>query len=477
MVTQLQLVSKSTLRIIILMIITIVGICKTAKGQTYTQITAAVDLVDGNYLIVGDGAATDGIMLNTVAATPFINYTAVTNPGATISAGYTAANVFQITVSGGVITIYNASLGYASWGRTGNIGNTATFFSGAVATTEQWTPTVAGGLWTLANVSTPARLLQWNTTAPRFACYTSAQTKLKLYKETITCTAPTTQASVFSASSITSTGMTLNWTGGNGDGRIVVVKAGSAVNTDPTSGTIYTANTAFTSGSQIGTGNYVVYDGTGTSVAITGLTANTTYHAAVYEYSTTGQCYNLVELIGNATTLCDDPSTQASAVNFTSVGGTTATINFTGGNGTNALVVVKSGSAVAGSPTDGTTYTANTAFGSGNIIAAGEFVVYANTGASVSITGLTANTTYHVAVFEYNSASNCYQATSPAIGNFTTNSSTSDIITAGGESATISSIINTAGPLTSLQGTQVWQFTVRDGGASSPDADGVVNYC
>lgn len=50
-------------------------------------------------------------------------------------------------------------------------------------------------------------------------------------------------------------------------------------------------------------------------------------------------------------------------------------------------------------------------------------------------------------------------------------SSTSDIITANGESATISSTINTAGPLTSGQGTQVWQFTIRDGGASSPDAD------
>lgn len=52
-----------------------------------------------------------------------------------------------------------------------------------------------------------------------------------------------------------------------------------------------------------------------------------------------------------------------------------------------------------------------------------------------------------------------------------TGSNLSDIITANGESATISSIINTAGPLTSVQGTQVWQFTVRDGGASSPDAD------
>ncbi|HEY1038100.1 MAG TPA: lamin tail domain-containing protein [Bacteroidia bacterium] len=63
-------------------------------------------------------------------------------------------------------------------------------------------------------------------------------------------------------------------------------------------------------------------------------------------------------------------------------------------------------------------------------------------------------------------------ATSPTVtcSGTVTGSAASDIITANGESATISSIINTTGPLTSAQGTQVWQFTIRDGGGSS-DAD------
>lgn len=153
------------------------------SGQTFTQITTIPELTSGDYLIVGDGGTSDGIMLNTVtAATPYINSTAITNPGATISSGYATNNIFQITVSGGNITIYNSSIGYVSWGRTGNTLNTATFFNGTVANTEQWTPTVASGLWTLANVSVNTRLLQWNTASPRFACYTTAQTKLKLYK-------------------------------------------------------------------------------------------------------------------------------------------------------------------------------------------------------------------------------------------------------------------------------------------------------
>lgn len=165
--------------ILLTFLLSFVGI---SFGQTYKQITLLTELTDGKYLIVADGTTNDGIMLNTTSSGPYINYTAVTNPGTTITSGFTSANVFDIVNTSGVITIYNSSVGYVSWGRTGNTGNSATFYSGTVANTEQWTPTVSGGLFTLANVNTTARLLQWNNSSPRFACYTSAQVKLKLYK-------------------------------------------------------------------------------------------------------------------------------------------------------------------------------------------------------------------------------------------------------------------------------------------------------
>lgn len=58
-------------------------------------------------------------------------------------------------------------------------------------------------------------------------------------------------------------------------------------------------------------------------------------------------------------------------------------------------------------------------------------------------------------------------------GSVVGNSISSDIITFNGESASISSVINTATPLTSATGMQVWQFKVRDGGATLNDADAV----
>jgi hypothetical protein len=103
---------------------------------------------------------------------------------------------------------------------------------------------------------------------------------------------PTTQASNVTFSAVTTTQMTIGWTPGNGSNRIVLVKSGSAVNSDPVDLTGYTANTIFGSGTQIGTGNYVVYNGTGNSVILTGLAVNTTYYVAVYEFNGSGGTQN-----------------------------------------------------------------------------------------------------------------------------------------------------------------------------------------
>ncbi len=161
-----------------------------AWGQTFNEITDLNDLTDGEYLIIGDGSTNDGMMLNTTSSGPIINYTSVTNPGSSISSGFTSENIFEISVVSSspnkIITIYNSSVGYVSWGNTGTgSGNHAGFSNGTPSTKEEWQTTVSSGLWTLANVATPGRILQWNNSSPRFACYTSAQVKLRLFKKEI----------------------------------------------------------------------------------------------------------------------------------------------------------------------------------------------------------------------------------------------------------------------------------------------------
>ncbi|MDI9547166.1 MAG: hypothetical protein QM346_06145, partial [Chloroflexota bacterium] len=94
------------------------------------------------------------------------------------------------------------------------------------------------------------------------------------------------QASAVSISGISATGMTISWTAGAAsDGAIVVVRAGNAVADGPTDGTLHSASATY--GSQALGNCYVVYRGSGTSVDVTGLTAGTTYHVAVYAYKGT----------------------------------------------------------------------------------------------------------------------------------------------------------------------------------------------
>lgn len=118
---------------------------------------------------------------------------------------------------------------------------------------------------------------------------------------------------------------------------------------------------------------------------------------------------------------CTPPTNQASTSSTSNVSTTSETISWTGGTGANSLVVLKEGSAVAGTPSNSTTYSASAVFGGGDEITSGEEVVYASNGSSVTVTGLNPGNTYYYAIFEYDggAGSECYLTASPETGSFT----------------------------------------------------------
>ena len=236
---------------------------------------------------------------------------------------------------------------------------------------------------------------------------------------------PTTQTSGIVFSSIAATSFSISCTKGNGARRIILLHAGSAVDSDPADNTTYTANSVFGSGTQIGSGNYVVYKDTGSTVAITGLTANTTYYAKIYEFNGTGGTENFLTTnpaAGNTTTLAAEPTTQTSGIQFTSIASTSFTVSCSKGNGAGRIILIHAGSTVSSDPVDNTAYTASAVFGSGTQIGSGNYVAYKDTGSSVTITGLSASTTYYVKIYEFNGSSGTenYLTTNPASGNATT---------------------------------------------------------
>jgi hypothetical protein len=107
----------------------------------------------------------------------------------------------------------------------------------------------------------------------------------------LTDTAAETQASNLAFSRTAGRSLLITWTRGSLDGVIVVFRLTATGITHPTDGDDYTGDPDFLAPPPEltgGPGNFVVYKGTGTSVLVTGLTMETSYSVAVYEYSGVG---------------------------------------------------------------------------------------------------------------------------------------------------------------------------------------------
>jgi hypothetical protein len=112
---------------------------------------------------------------------------------------------------------------------------------------------------------------------------------------------PPTQSYDLNITAETDVSITISWTSGSGGNRVVLIKQGKSVSASPSDNTTYTANTVFGSGTQVGTGNYTVYNSSGSSVLVTGLTANTIYTFKVFEYNggAGSELYNIQSSQGN----------------------------------------------------------------------------------------------------------------------------------------------------------------------------------
>lgn len=200
-----------------------------------------------------------------------------------------------------------------------------------------------------------------------------------------TCTPPTVQATNLNGT-VTGASINLTYTRGNGDNILIVARKNGAVNQNPIVGVNYPA------GSEIGSGNFVIYNGPASNFNYTSLTQNTIYHFALYEYFNTNYCYNLTALTGNFTTSCIIPVNVSS---LNAVAGN-AVVNITWTNPTascyDEILVVASNAPITGQGSD---YAGN----ANSVYTGPNQVVFRGTGTSVSVTGLVNGTTYYFKVF------------------------------------------------------------------------------
>jgi hypothetical protein len=215
-------------------------------------------------------------------------------------------------------------------------------------------------------------------------------------------------------SNTTDTSMTITWTvGGGSSGTLVLMRQGSAVSFDPQDGTPYSANSNFVSATDLGGGNKAVFRGSGNSVNVTNLTADTTYFVKIYAYSGLLDAtinYQKTTTPPEASETTDpssgEPATQASGVLMSSSVESQLDISWFKGSGDGSIILMREGVAVDGDPVDGTTYTANSAFQFGDQIppSSGNYVVYDGSGTQTTVTNLATDLPHHFAVYTYTGA-------------------------------------------------------------------------
>lgn len=223
---------------------------------------------------------------------------------------------------------------------------------------------------------------------------------------------PTINASGIVFSNITETSMTISWTNGNGSSRIVVCRESELLaNTYPVDGASYSFNTNYPQAPGLGS-NKIVYNGSGNSFTMTGLTLNRPYAIGIMEYNGTGTATNYYPAYVLSATRtpggAPEPTVPSSGISIkvVSVPEYAVEVKWTKGNGDGRIVMVRDHKdVVSGFPVDGFGYSANDNF---NLApwSGPNRIVYNGTGDSFVLRGISPTEWYGLTIFEYNGQGN-----------------------------------------------------------------------
>lgn len=170
------------------------------------------------------------------------------------------------------------------------------------------------------------------------------------FNGTVTCgcsgpvAQPTAEVTANSASNILCTTAQILWTASVDADNVIVVVSLGAITDDPTDGVNYNANVTFGAGDELvlADGQYVVYNGPGNSITVTGLIEGTNYNYAIFGYdgaiTDCEENYLTGGVFGSFTTItgCSSATPQITSVMYNSCNGSS--------EGTDELVIFQNGS-------------------------------------------------------------------------------------------------------------------------------------
>lgn len=170
-----------------------VGFGQYSGTGTFNKITTLEEIEDGYYVIVN---STDAFAMNQTNAGKFFTHTEVT-PSADALTNPATDIVWNIVKDGTNYTISyidGTDITYVSY--TGNKNEAhAVVNPDPITDNQKWAITIdESDFFKVQNEGVTDRLLQYNTSSPRFACYTGSQQNLSLYK--LASAGPDTEAPV-----------------------------------------------------------------------------------------------------------------------------------------------------------------------------------------------------------------------------------------------------------------------------------------
>lgn len=151
-----------------------------ALVKTFAKVTNGA-VTDGKYIIVYQESddATSVRAMNTTNEKDYFMYTDVNLTEGKIVTDDQSIIWDITTQANGYMSISNGDNIFAGYRGSGN---NAYIYEEYTADNSDWTFTFADGSFSCESKAVPGRLLQYNATSPRFACYTGSQKNLTLYK-------------------------------------------------------------------------------------------------------------------------------------------------------------------------------------------------------------------------------------------------------------------------------------------------------
>ena len=181
----------------------------------YVKVTASQSDWSGDYVIAYDNGSTAIVLSGQAGTNDYGDYETINQNQTEHSLADADVSSYNIIIEKvGSNDYYTLKQGnYYLYYTSGN----NLYFSTEIGTTPNqyyWTITYSGSTMTIENVYSTGRIIRWNSSATRFACYLNAsnQTEISLYKKEVcgpTCPVPANLA----VNNITGNSASVSWTG------------------------------------------------------------------------------------------------------------------------------------------------------------------------------------------------------------------------------------------------------------------------